>query len=67
MACDQCKALFGAKSKTAPHDQLEYISSETGFAGHNFQIEKYRCLVCKTYLIRDMDKKDDGACWEPSM
>lgn len=62
--CAACEALAGKRSSAPPHPQLERLANTSAFAGHNFVVQHYHCFACDARLLRDMDRRDDGARWE---
>lgn len=67
-ACADCLALHGKLSAAEPHAALKLLDSRKHRSMGNAvgKIEHYQCTNCATQLLRDMDRKDDGASWEIS-
>lgn len=64
--CDDCEKLDVAPSAVEPHGQLQELGRDEyrGDGNRRTASIRYRCTVCLTPMVRDMDRRDPDASWE---
>lgn len=65
LRCGDCQAHQGTPISAFPHERMEWLGNSSMAGDHVKETQHYRCAVCSTRWVRDMDNRTTTGKWQP--